>query len=70
MSVLHFKSGHSGPELTISFNHAFSARARRNTMLIITMGCGDVTIFDYVAIGFLIACAMAVAAKLSLRAHS
>jgi hypothetical protein len=29
-----------------------------------------VTIFDYVAIGFLIAFAMAVAAKLSLRSHS
>jgi hypothetical protein len=34
------------------------------------MECGGVTIFDYVAIGFLIAFAMAVAAKLSLRTHS
>jgi hypothetical protein len=33
------------------------------------MSRGGMTIFDYLAIGFLIAFAMAVAAKLSLRAH-
>jgi hypothetical protein len=32
-------------------------------------GRGGMTILDYIAIGFLIAFAMAVAAKLSMRAH-
>jgi hypothetical protein len=31
---------------------------------------GGMTIFDYIAIGFLIAFVMAIAAKLSMRAHS
>ena len=38
--------------------------------MFMSWGTGDMTIYDYIAIGFLIACAMVLAATVTLRAHS